>query len=623
MYPILLAGGAVAALFLLSGCSEKNKKTTSNLPPRPTPPAPDYIKDFNAHSEVLKFYRDARKLGVTDLQLDIGCPTIFYGPGGVPSKKIMGAKDHKIQTCEVHEYILNHWDKKPISTLAETLAGKPIPFSLDDRDLPIPPNKKIWNQAGKAIAFLDQLLAKQGLDPDSANYHERRILALHYLVAYPKEETIIEYQKEAAKLKREVKRDANQEDELNRYVITNNSFKKLSNKMAQEGLEEFQKYRENHGGFYLDSELQSEYTALKAIENNAGACTEFSKILFGLLKIAGYDPYFIAVDPWKTQHPGIKTFIQEDPLYWHVVIGLKIGEKEYVLDPTLADPDAVHKEAGFPLSLRQYLALDFFNQGIDHQTKSTPDLDEARNAIDKGLHLDDQSFYPLMMMGATLFLNGFKISDSEKRKDQMKKSVEHLDRAIAINPYHGSPYYFRSRAKIELGLPGEARADINQAIKLNPNVWNFYFTRAGIHASAKDVKGMHKDLVNSIRLSPHNARLSIERIIESQNKDSLQAHPQRKVIELVGQELSMEVFKLLTQFKMATLLYQAGHASFAQQELEKLIVTLEKAKKNFESNGKSFSPATVSFLQTLVPALSDFPQDWQGLKDRYAKLPQP
>ena len=100
-------------------------------------------------------------------------------------------------------------------------------------------------------------------------------------------------------------------------------------------------------------------------------------------------------------------------------------------------------------------------------------------------------------------------------------------------------------------------------------------------------------------------------------------HPQRKEFERISQELSKEVFKLQSQVEIVTLLKEAGHLNFAQQEFEELIVTVEKAKKQLEESGKSFSPPTISFLKGWGHVLSEVPLQWQDLKDRYAKLLQP
>lgn len=163
-----------------------------------------------------------------------------------------------------------------------------------------------------------------------------------------------------------------EERTLEERRLARRGYDNLFNWMIKWDLQDFQNYQRKYGGWRTQSDMSKEYTALKAIDRNTGDCTELSKILYAVLKRAGYKPHFVFVDPWKSQYRRINFLVQQNPNYWHVAIGLHHGGKKYVLDPALADPHTVHQGGRSALSLRQYLSLDYSNRGVAYENRKPP-----------------------------------------------------------------------------------------------------------------------------------------------------------------------------------------------------------------------------------------------------------
>lgn len=639
MIPILIAGGVAAAAFFLTGCGGKQKEPPGTVPPKVDPPKPKYQQDFDPQSEIYEFYHKAKELGVTDPELDMGCPTRFYSDAGDPIRKIIGSGDKKIQDCEVYEYILNRWDQERFAPLAQSITGKPIPWSLDDLDSATTMDQEVRDKVDRAIAFLDKLLEKQGLEAGSKAYREHRLWGLFYLVAFPGMDSLNKLNVKIASLEKEPNPNILHKQSLGRLKEFRRALETLNNRMLVAGLQEFRDYHRLEGGFRTRSNFDKEYTALGAIEKQTGDCTEMSKILYGVLKRAGYEPHFVHVDPWKSQYPGIKYLILENPNYTHIAIGLNLGGTDYLLDPTLADPEASHRGGKEALSLRQYLSMDYDNRGVDFLRMEPPQVESAGEEYWKGHQLDPRNVSIHVNLGTWWSQKVQMVSDEHEKIVFIEKAIETFDNAISINPGYAISYAARSQEKRNLGeieairaqarggdimkaekLFKEALADLNYAIKLNPKNWSYYFVRANFHFTRGNLNEVGNDLARSINLAPRNATEVIMPYLLTIYEGEFKTPGKYKNLDIVRQELSVGPASFMATWELTVLLFKAGHYQLARNMMEGPVRVMEEAKERLEKQGKSFSPATTAFFHEPLKTIHQFSQELQDLKARIDKL---
>jgi len=621
MLPILLAGGAAAAAFFLTGCASPRKVPPRTTPPRPDPPEPKYTQEFDHSSEVYKLYLRAKRLVATDSSLDVGCNKIFYSKTGDPTQRPWGKEDKKIQACEVYEHILDRWDlNEDYNALAEGLTEKPIPWSLDYLGPKTKEDAKIQKKAKAAIAFLDETLHKQKIEPASETYHERRILGLLYLVAYPGENNMKGLSENIAEMQREKNPNVLEKNELAESIMARGYYEKLAIRAAQGGLHEYMDYLEREGSFFLRHRGREERTALEAIKTQTGECTENSKVLYALLNKAGYNPHFFFVDIWKTQHPGLKYFLQENPLYDHVAIGFQHEGKDYTLDPSLPDPDIRYEGAKIPLTLRQYLALDYSNQGMPYYNADPPQFASAERAFKKGLQFEDSFIAPYLNMSNLLHRGAYDIADQDEKIKQLEKALKYINRAISINPAESRSYFQRAKTQMSLGNIENALLDIEEAIKLNPNVWRFYFTRAQLYFIKKNPNVAVSNFAEVIRLSPKNGYQEVENFSKRIANLIILNDFDEKARKGSEKELGVSLTEIKVPYQMGLLLEMGGHAVLAREKMEDLISKIEKAKKTLDQEEKQFSPNTITFLKLFLEEGSGLPAQWADLTRRIENL---
>lgn len=152
-----------------------------------------------------------------------------------------------------------------------------------------------------------------------------------------------------------------------------------TDELKDAGLQEFKEHLIQNGGFRPLVAGQAaeavEYNALDAIHASIGKCTEQSKILFAVMRMAGLSPQFV----------GVK--LKKDSID-HLCIGININGRLRLFDPAQRNSDAKYARI-YPFTLRQYFSLNYSNSGAIWNKRNN--FNKALAHFDLALEIDDQN----------------------------------------------------------------------------------------------------------------------------------------------------------------------------------------------------------------------------------------
>ncbi len=569
MLHLLLLAGA-GALFL-AGCSKRNSVTLSEPPQNSEP---KYLTDFGEDAKAAELFLKLQNAGTPPRLLDQGCPTIVYDSQGKGEIKRFDSGNKKIETCEVYEYVLNEESNFP--RLAEELTEKPNPWSFDDRDPKTKFDEEVRRKVRYAIDEISGLLKDKGFAKGSLEYQERMAVGIFYLAATPR-------------LNRIPGKEAAQHVE---------SFLGGLDKF---GLRDFKIFLRNHGGFGVEGFYTEEQTALKAMESGVGEGTELCKILFACLRMAGLDPFFVLVpikkdDPAFQQFPSslLKEIVWQNPNYRHLCLGLRIGGKTRLLDPGGLRYDPPYREF-YPLSLRQYLSLDFINRANEHFVKR--ELVHALVDLNTAIQIDRENYLAYTNRAIAWSVRGI-----------YGLALEDINRAIQINPAPPSLYYTRGLQWYGQEKFDQALADFNRAIQKDPAFHPAYLQRGILWLTRDAPEKAWEDLAHYIKFNPSQLSPQVAQVLQqyyAQEWMGQAADGRRKIIE---EETDLDVINSTTTARMTALLWRAGFRIWAKDHAENLLEVILKKKVERDRGKKEFSPETGQFLTKL---LDQFPPDLQ------------
>lgn len=338
MIPLVLAG---AAAIFLTGCYAV------------FPSQREFLKDNlrrpkeRAETEdgmAVQVYHELKSEGVSDSEMDRGCQTVdFDAPG--PNTSRIGAGDGEIWSCEAYSHAIERYES--YRGIVEGIAQGPVPWSLDDHDPSTAFDGDLRARIGEAKALV---IEKLSLDPASAEFQDSLALALFFLTMFPKDAATIE---------------ANRE-----YLLD------FSRDLREKKLESFQEFLFERGGLGVlvwNVETEAERSALESYSLSKGKCTERSKLLFGVLREAGLNPFFVRSDYLQMKHQirgrAAAPFYLEIPLFSrlkgsHMYVGVRLsGAKPRYLDPMFGFTRPTYLQY-YPLDLTQSLAIDLSNRGV-------------------------------------------------------------------------------------------------------------------------------------------------------------------------------------------------------------------------------------------------------------------
>jgi len=414
----------------LTGCAH----APQTPPPSPAPETtivPAFGKDAVANES----YQKLLSANVALKDIDRGCHVIDYRQPG-PNESVQFAGDKKIQECEVVEYVLDRYEQYP--DLARMIIGGPIPWSLDAPDSDAKFAAEQRAVIGKEIRVVTEILVKQGIDPKSERFKEDLAVALFYFALFP--EKLSELPPDIA------------------YML-----QEESKKLSYGGLDAYRNRLLQSGGLGLAAFKGSrteEHTALEALQLREGTCTERSKILYAIYKLAGLQPHFVFgrmqdLDPKLSRHMKLlPPSSREDD---HIYVGMRFGDRTRFFDPSLVlltVDDRMDDHDYYSMRLIHYLAMDKNNISIDLQrvVRRT----DREKILSQALYFDP----------------GFPTARMNKAYIMMQageaKSAMELDRLIADYPGDARVYemrggYYRHRQDYE-----KAVEDLLKAVALDP-----------------------------------------------------------------------------------------------------------------------------------------------------------
>jgi tetratricopeptide (TPR) repeat protein len=455
LIPILELLGTVAAGFFFSGCASSGKTGPGAQPPPANSPPPEPKLGFSEKNNELAYrlYQGLirTRQGFPLRELDQGYQVTNYGyllpEGGknctdpkVPFC-VQGKGDSRISSEEVWDYALDHSEDTKIREATEGVLARPLPWLLDDFNPNTLEDDKIRERVQDAIRLLAGLLQKQNLKSDTPEYQVKLAVGLLLLVAVPRSEKMDPYK-----------------EILERYY---------TKQLEQLGLGAFKEDLLLRGGLRVDTEdlkkEDVEYSALEAIYHDKGACTELSKILYAVLKMAGFKPFFVSVNPWKTDIEEIKSILNEVPGYGHLCIAIRINGEVGLLDPAIFPLNPSHGEY-YLLSLRQYLGLDYHNLGQSLQSQKK--MDQARQEYETGLMIDPASPVLYLARGSLWSV-----------KNETDKAIEDYTLALRIHPNDAVAHFYLGKAWAQKKEWKRAIQEFSEAIRIQPNMAAAYCRR--------------------------------------------------------------------------------------------------------------------------------------------------
>ncbi len=424
--------------------------------------------NFTKETDPLAYgiYQDLLETGASCSALDYGYNVTNYAGLYCPKKDarscVIGKGDGVVEADEVKEYALDNYEQVKYRQIIEGRLGDPLPWVLDDLDPATTFDEEIREKVYAAIDKLREILKAQGSKEGSDEYNEKVAVGLFYLVSLPDADTI---------------KDAG----LSTFLARAKDLDSI-------GLSNFAEYIRIEGGLRVEGGLSEEYTALEALQNKKGECTELAKILFAVLKIAGFNPAFVHVDIRKSL--STDTRIRKRPYgEFHMCIGLDFGGKHRLFDPQFIDPDAGYSSF-YPLTLRHYLAADYLNKGVMWRKTAT---DKAIMFYTRAINIDPNFALAYVNRGFAWTTMGrfdkaiadytkaiekdpeFAIAynnrcEAWKVEDELDKAITDCSSAIYFNPTLAPAYYNRSLALEAKGEFDKAIADIAKAAALDQTI---------------------------------------------------------------------------------------------------------------------------------------------------------
>jgi tetratricopeptide (TPR) repeat protein len=91
------------------------------------------------------------------------------------------------------------------------------------------------------------------------------------------------------------------------------------------------------------------------------------------------------------------------------------------------------------------------------------------------------------------------------QKGDYQGAIQALNQALQINPNYAEAYFSRGNARNELGDKQGAIADFDQALRINPNLAEAYYNRGLARYGLEDKKGAIADFDQALRINPNLA----------------------------------------------------------------------------------------------------------------------
>lgn len=287
--------------------------------------------------------------------------------------------------------------------------GRPVPWLLDDFDDATSFDLHVREKVDAAIQFVKKELTRQGMSPHDFEYQRRLAVALYIFCQWSSSPHV-------------------------RFSIPFATFRRMDpfDNMEQWGFLPFEQYLETHGGLGLrdfPADAPIEATALEALEQRRGICTERSKDIYAVLRRAGLTPFFIYMtaehfkQAWGARTGETVPVATEDYLQGHIATGLSIGGKVLYFEPNEVSYGVDFSPFLERLSPREMYQLDLSNLIGSYSGNSQFDHSEQfiNGALALGPSPRTASIYN--QWGALY-----------RRKGEREKAISALQTALEANP---------------------------------------------------------------------------------------------------------------------------------------------------------------------------------------------
>jgi tetratricopeptide (TPR) repeat protein len=414
-----------------------------------------------------QLYEALVKQGVSCKAFDAGYQVLNYSGKQCRNLKAractVGENDGRVEAEEVLEYALNNEGK--YRRLIEGAIGSKLPWVLEDANANAAALEGVHPQPRAVIEKLREVVKKSGAREGTEDYKEKMALGLYSFMMTP----------DAQRVRNAPER-----------------FEQLTAELRKAGLEEFQEYLRANGGFYLFDDYKNERSALDALRARHGKCTEKSRLMYALMKMAGLAPIFIEVDLLDSEYKRLSALKGLKGRMTHVCVGLQLKGKLRLLDPSLANANPQYRLI-FPRTLRQELGRWYANYGalrmsagatndgllqiqraFLYDSRSSPAayanfgtglaflgrVDDAIACFKKAIEIHPRFADAFTILGG-IYLVGRNDADT---------AIAYLKKAIAIDPTYAKAFNFYGEALVKKGLAHEAIRAFREALRLDPNV---------------------------------------------------------------------------------------------------------------------------------------------------------
>ncbi len=377
----------------------------------------NFTVTFQQGTPIWNLYQRLKKAGVKDEDLNMGYLKTDYVE---KKRETVGKDDYKIQEEEVWKFVLERNKYGSWSTDIKETTGEEIVWTLE--------NVEIKTKIKSAIAEFKRILGYKGYKEGADAYNELLGVSLYAFVMATNRRGIL-----LAKVPEDAKKEL---------------------KVADLG--DIENYIEKNGGLALieiQNDCEIEATALEALKNSCGWCTEETKILYAVFKMA---------ELWVEPVYGLPKYeaMKNLPIksQTHISIALVLSGKKRYFDPALkmADAEQFYKRYfnfWHNITNREFLAIHHGNLGVSYLSKKQFDL--AEKEFTKAIQIDSDCFEAHNNLGVVYLMTG--------RRDSAK---EEFVKAIQINPDCAEGHNNLGRINILQEEYDSAAIELKKAVQL-------------------------------------------------------------------------------------------------------------------------------------------------------------
>ncbi len=398
--------------------------------------------------------------GVTDAELDQGYFKTDYVNRG---RTRVRAGDGMIEKKEVLEYALENYQKYHDAIRADL--DLEIPWTLDDLSPETSFDALLRQKVHLTLRAIDRMLAAAGYRRGDGHYDELTAVSLYAFALASTKGT-----RPVAEIPREIGVELGEArlDGVLSYIWENGGL----------------------GRADVREDCLLECDALGALENRCGRCSEDSKILYALFRMAGLDARFVygRIDYRSLQNPDLA------PGFLHFSVALEMPGRRRIFDLANRSSNAERLyerklDWWFFGTNREILSLHYAGLCIRHVKISEPD--NAIVACEKSLQLDPDSFVALTNLGA-----------AHAKKRSYWQALQLYRRALAIEPGSAEAHYDLGGVYFAAGEERRALQSLDRALELYPDFADAHNALGAIYLERGELDQAARHFGRALQIRP-------------------------------------------------------------------------------------------------------------------------